>query len=148
MLVLVEVLNILSEDSTERERSELVGELCSGLSEETVLDCNCAGGDQGDDEEPQRVTITIVATLLRILFTESSNTLGYKKRPINRRPRLSSEVTYRKRYRKRGRPYRSLYRVSYHCEPMEENDILAAAIVANTYFLQLSLLILPMRMKR
>ena len=76
MLVLVEVLNILSEDSTERERPELVGELCSGLSEETVLDCNCAGGDQGDDEEPQRVTVTCHAKIVAGLLLERRDTQG------------------------------------------------------------------------
>ena len=66
MLVLVKVLDILTKNSSETERTKLGTQFCGGSTECVVLEPDGEGRDDGDDEEPQGVAVTVVTTLVRI----------------------------------------------------------------------------------
>lgn len=76
VLILVEELDVLTQDSTETDRAKLARQRRSRGTEHVVLDTNGDGGDDGDDEEVQRIAITFHATLVGIREREGVDGLA------------------------------------------------------------------------
>ena len=73
--LLVEELDVLAEDALERERAEAGGELGRGGGERVVLHADADHGDEGDEEEPERVAVAVVAPLVGVELRERIDSL-------------------------------------------------------------------------
>lgn len=75
VLIPVEELNVLAEDCAEAELAELGGERRGRSGKEVVLHADRDHGEDGDNEEPERVAVVLVAHLVVVRKGEASDAL-------------------------------------------------------------------------
>lgn len=130
----VKTHTILTEDSLEAKRTQFRAQLGRGGTKHVVLDCDSHRGDQGDDEEVQRIAVTVVATLVGVGVREAVDSLAEDntKRWVDSSGHCRDSISF------------NLAEISMKTKMYAQT----AATAPMAYNLHASRLIRPMRLKR